>query len=439
MLSKSNRSTLLVKNVIASFFIRGWLAIVVLLMVPLTLKMLGVYTNGVWLTISGILVWIDMLDIGLGNGLRNTVAKNVALGDTENVRKAVSSTFFMLVVVIVPVLLLLCCFIHFVDMYAALGVDSHYITHLDVILTVAVSMCCGTFILKAVGNFYMGLQLPAVNNLIQCVGYTIALLLTSAAYFAGSHSLLVVILINTGSPLLVWLLCIPYTFGMRYPQYRPTFHHIDLKMVRSLCSAGVQFFTLQVCSVVLFTSTNIIISRVFSPAEVTPYQIAYRYFSIILTVFTTICIPFWNATTDAYTTGDFDWIRKTGKKLDLVVAGSLACLVPMVLVSGFVYEEWVGKSVHIPFDLSASMAAYIFILIVSLRYSYILNGINVLNIQLVFTVFAAVIFLPLALWACKTYGTVTSLVLVMCVVNIPGLMANRWKYRQIFKKKDSAI
>lgn len=436
MSSKSNRSTLLVKNVIASFFIRGWLAIVVLLMVPLTLKMLGVYTNGIWLTISGILVWIDMLDIGLGNGLRNAVAESVALGDTENVRKAVSSTFFMLVVVIAPILLVLCCIIHFFDMYSALGIDSHYITQLKTILTVAVIISCSTFILKVVGNFYMGLQLPAINNLIQCIGYTLALLLTAIAYYAGSHSLFVVVVINTASPLLVWMFSIPYTFGIKYPQYRPAFHYVNFKMVQSLCSSGFQFFILQICSVILFTSTNIIISRIFSPAEVTPYQIAYRYFSIILTVFTTICIPFWNATTDAYTTGDFVWIRKMGKKLDLVVVGSFICLVPMVLISGYVYKMWIGDGVHIPFSLSVSMAVYIFILIASLRYSYILNGINVLKIQLIFTIFATIVFLPLALLACKSYGTVTSLVLVMCIVNIPGLIANMWKYRQIFLKKN---
>ena len=79
----NNRSNLIIKNIVVSFFVKGWSAIVVLLMVPLTLKMLGAYNNGVWLTISGILIWIDFMDIGLGNGLRNTLAKYVAIGDNE--------------------------------------------------------------------------------------------------------------------------------------------------------------------------------------------------------------------------------------------------------------------------------------------------------------------------------------------------------------------
>ncbi|MBR4218339.1 MAG: hypothetical protein IKR71_04760, partial [Bacteroidales bacterium] len=53
------RTSLLRKNILGSFLIKGWSAVVVLLMVPVTLKCLGEYKNGVWLTISSILMWID--------------------------------------------------------------------------------------------------------------------------------------------------------------------------------------------------------------------------------------------------------------------------------------------------------------------------------------------------------------------------------------------
>ena len=44
---KKNRSSILMLNVLASFFIKGWSALVVLIMVPLTLECLGKYKNGV--------------------------------------------------------------------------------------------------------------------------------------------------------------------------------------------------------------------------------------------------------------------------------------------------------------------------------------------------------------------------------------------------------
>ena len=435
-LEKNNsRSSLLAKNIFASFLVKGWSAIVVLLMVPLTLKMLGIYTNGVWLTISSILMWIDLMDIGLGNGLRNAVAKHVAMNNNEKVRQDISSTFFMLFVIIIPLLFIFYFIICCCDMYSMLGIDRGRIQHLNKILVVATTLASSTFIFKSVGNFYMGMQLPAVNNLIVCLGQTTAMVLTYIAYMEGCHSLFAVVIINTAAPLSLWLLSIPYTFGVKYPQYCPSFRCVDLGVSKSLFSAGVQFFIIQVCGVILFMSTNIIISRLFSPAEVTPYQIAYRYFNMAIVIFTIVCMPFWNATTDAYTRGDLQWIHKAGKRLDFLVFLSFIGLTIMVAISNFVYEIWVGSEVTIPIEMSASMALYLFVLIASMRYSYILNGVNVLRIQLIYTISATIVFLPLAYVACDVFPSVTTLILVMCIVNIPGLIANAWKYYQIFYNK----
>ena len=431
----SNRSRLIAKNILVSFVTKGWSAVTVLLMVPLTLKMLGVYSNGVWLTISGILMWIDFMDIGLGNGLRNAVAFYIAKGDALKVREAISSTFFMLVLIVLPLTFLLCAAIQLFNMYTTLGIAPQSIANLDKILTVAIVIACSTFILKSVGNFYMGLQLPAINNLIICIGQTLALALTFIAYLIGCKSLMIVVVINTASPLLIWIISLPYTFWIKYPQYKPSFRCVDLGMSRNLCSAGVQFFILQICGVILFTSTNIIISKMFSPAEVTPYQVVYRYFSIILVAFNTVCLPFWNATTDAYARNDIIWIKQTEHKLNLLVIGAFASLAIMLILSKQVYTVWIGDSIQIPFSLSVSMALYIITLIVSLRYSYILNGINILHIQLLFTIIATVVFLPLAWAACKYIGNVTALVCAMCLVQIPGLIANAWKYHQLFGNK----
>jgi O-antigen/teichoic acid export membrane protein len=163
----------------------------------------------------------------------------------------------------------------------------------------------------------------------------------------------------------------------------------------------------------------------------------YRYFSLVLVVFNAICLPFWNATTDAYTRNDLAWIHQAGRKLNMIVGAAFVLLALMVLIAPPVYRLWVGSEVQIPAGLSASMALYIFILIASFRFSYILNGINVLRIQLVFTLFATIVFIPLAWLACKHGGSTTWLVLAMCAVQCPGLIANMWKCHQVFRQKQT--
>ena len=96
-MEKDSRTSLLKKNIFFSFVLKGWAGLVQVLLVPFTLFCLGNYENGIWMTISSILLWIDHLDIGLGNGLRNKLSAQLAHNDIEKARQSVSSTFFMLI------------------------------------------------------------------------------------------------------------------------------------------------------------------------------------------------------------------------------------------------------------------------------------------------------------------------------------------------------
>ena len=145
----------------------------------------------------------------------------------------------------------------------------------------------------------------------------------------------------------------------------------------------MKFFILQVAGVILFASSNALISYFFTPEKVTLYGIAYRYFSITMLLFTVIAAPFWSATTDAYTRKDFDWIKKSMRKLHFLLISLFIILAFMIIFSDPIYHLWVGKSINISLELSASMALYMFIIICSLCYSYILNGIGALKIQLI--------------------------------------------------------
>ena len=141
-----------------------------------TLHCLGDYKNGIWLTISSLLLWIDNMDIGLGNGLRNKIAEYIAHGEHERTRSLISSTFAMLTCIIIPVLFILLLLIAISDPYTVFNATPSKVGHLDQVLMVTVTLVCTSFIFKLIGNFYMGMQLPAVSNLLIALGQTLALI-----------------------------------------------------------------------------------------------------------------------------------------------------------------------------------------------------------------------------------------------------------------------
>ena len=385
------------------------------------------------------LLWIDHMDIGLGNGLRNKIAEYTAHGDDKRTRMIISSAFALLTCIIIPVLLILLLLIMFGNPYEVLNASPSKVDHLDQVLMLTVTLVCTSFIFKLIGNFYMGLQLPAASNLLVALGQTLALIGTYIVLWSGSHSLMHIAFVNTAAPLVVYILAYPYTFYFKYPHLRPSLHLIDFKEAKSVINIGVQFFILQIASVVLFMTSNILISKFFTPAMVTPYQITYRYFSILLVVFTVICMPFWNATTDAYQRNDMDWIRNAARKLRLMTVVILVCLIVMILISDTIYAIWIDRQIVIDIRMSIVMAVYIFILIYSMRYSYFINGIGKLRLQLIFSTAAAVLFIPLAYLTTQWTHSIIWFMGVMCLVNIPGLIVNRIQFYKLINGKANGI
>lgn len=437
--SNDQRTALVRKNILASFLIKGWSALIIYLMVPLTLFTLGQYKNGVWLTISSILVWIDSLDIGLGNGLRNQLAIHMVDNNTKRARETVSSAFFMLVLIIIPVSLLLIALIQLSDIYSFLNINKAYIPDLSNILVASVLFVCMTFIFKFIGNFYLGLQLPAVSNLLTTIGQTLALFFTFLIYKSGSHSLMLIAIVNTASPLVVYLLAYPYTFWKRYPELQPSFRYFDIKVAKGLFTLGIKFFVLQICGVLLFTTSNILISKLISPEEVNPYQITHRYFSIVLTLFIIINTPYWSATTDAYTRKDFKWIRESKKQMEKVLIVVAAAIIVMICASQFVYHIWVHDEVTITMSTTVCMGIYMMILISSLSYSNFLNGIGALHIQLIMTTASAILFIPLVFLTTAHFHSAVGILIAMSIVNTPGLIMNIVQFNKIINNKAKGI
>ena len=435
----NRRSKLIRSNIIISFFTKGWSAIILLLTVPITLNCLGDYKNGVWMTISSLLLWIENMDIGLGNGLRNSLAIHLAHNDIQKAKSVISSAYAMLTLIMIPIAIVLFVLIKTYDTYILFNVSSKIVTDLDSILIVTSVLVCTSFIFKLIGNFYMGLQLPATSNFLIACGQTLTFLFTYLVYLSGSHSMMHIALANTLSPLIVYFSAYIYSFYFKYPHLRPSIKFVHLSQAKEVMGIGIKFFIIQISGVVLFMSSNILISNLFTPAMVTPYQICFRYFSLLLAIFTVICMPYWTATTDAYERHDMEWIRRTTKRLNLMTLAIFFCMIIMVVCSDLVYSIWIGNDIDIDIRLSVAIAIYVFILIYSERYSYIINGFGMLRLQLIFTIGAAFVFFPLAYFVVNWRHDITWFVAVMCFVNIPGMIVNRIQFYKIINNQAKGI
>lgn len=428
ILKGDTRTVLMKKNILGSFLIKGWSCAIQLLLIPATLHCLTAYEYGVWLTISSILVWIDQFDIGLGNGLRNKLAEAMATSDQCRACSLVSTTLFALVAVILPLIGIILFVISHVDVYVLLNASPRLVPHLQGIVIMTVAIVGTTFIFKLVGNIYLALQLPAINNLLVVSGQTLSLVGIFVLILLKSNSLFLIASIYTVAPLLVYLVAWCMTVK-KYPFMRPSIQGFSCKELKGVLSLGIEFFVIQLAGLMLFTTSTLLISRLLSPAEVTVYQVAYRYFSLPLMFFSLIAAPLWSATTDAYAHQDMQWIRSTMRKIQRIMGVTFLVLAVMVLLSEPCYHLWVGESIHVGYTLSIIMAMYVAILIFSTSYSNILFGMGKLHVIIVVTCIEAIIYIPLAIYAGKEWG-IEGIVGALATVNLFCAVTNKIQYER---------
>lgn len=426
------------KNIAASVCLKGLDAVVYLMLVPVTLGYLNPYEYGIWLTLNSILMWINSFDIGLGNGLRNKLTIAIAQSDEKQGQRYVSTTFLMLIALMLLMISIGTIAAPFINWYGILNTTADKVPHLGQIVYVTFIIFCLNFIFKFIGNVYQAMQLPVVNNLMTTAGHTLSLAVIFILTKMTTGSLFAVAMIYSVSPLIIYLIAYPVTFLKIYPYLKPSFRCFRWHYLKDLFGIGIQFFLIQLSGILLFAFANLLISHMFGPENVTPYNIAYRYFSLVPVGMSLVLAPMWSAATDAYAKGDMVWVKQTMvgiKRILLLMTGGLML---MVLCSGFVYRIWIGTEVKISFTLSCFMAIYVCIIVYSLSYSHFLNGLSKLRIQTINTVLVAILFIPLCYLLGKYWGII-GIVLGMCLLNLSGLILNRIQFYKVVNGKATGI
>ena len=431
--SEDKRTMRAKKNILLSFGIKGCSILVSLVLVPITLNYLNTYEYGVWLTLSSMLMWINYFDIGLGNGLRNKLSEALALGDLKKGQIYVSTTVALLSLIMIGVFLLYWIVSPWISWNDLLNVpEGRTATNLNNLALLLLFFFCLSFIFKFIGNVYLAKQLSVVNDFLMFGGNIIALLVIYVLTKVSDGDLRRVALTFAAAPLCVYLIAYPITFGVFYKELRPKLSLVNFKYAKSLLTLGGQFFIIQIACLIVFSTSNFFISQLCTPSDVTIYNIAFKYFSVITMIFVILITPFWSAATEAYTKKDFPWIKKNVHTIMKYWFLLLAVTIIMLLFSSFVYDLWVNIS--IPFGLSLVMCVYVTIVNWNNLFAYFLNGIGAVKIQLYCSIISCFLFIPLALFLGKRYG-VTGVCIAMCIALMTSAIALPIQYKKIIKNK----
>lgn len=414
------RTKKVLRNSFWGLLIRGGNVLISLVSIPITFDYLGRTTYGVWLTFGSLITLLSLLDIGLGNGLRNRFAEAVSAQQTLLARSYLSTAYVLYGGWQVAASAVFVVINQYLPWSRILNtdVDTEQLRTVALIVFLSVSI---RLVLDLLTFVLHALQESARAGAIQLLAGALSL---GAVYYLSRQpavNLIRLAGVTALTPLGIMLVGSLILYRTRLRAYCPSLRFVNRRHMAGLLRLGYQFFFIQIAVIVIFYTDNFIISQLFGPAEVPAYTIAYRYFNLAATVFAILTTPFWSAFTEAYVQQDYVWMQTAYRRLQQAWAGLFVGVTLMLFVADYAYGMWLGNRVTVPLLLSGCTALSVLITGWNNVTVLVTNGLGKLQLQLYYALFSAVINVPLAVLFGRQLGMGSAgVALATCVCLLTG-------------------
>uniref|UniRef100_A0AB33J483 O-antigen export protein n=1 Tax=Prevotella sp. GTC17259 TaxID=3236795 RepID=A0AB33J483_9BACT len=403
--SKNQRDKMLRNNILFSSILKIISLLTSLLIVPVTIGYLNNEVYGVWMTITSILYWIGTFDIGLGNGMRNYLAEAISKNDYHAGQRYITTTFVLLGGIAIFIFLLILVPMLTMDYNRMFNTDSIANTDLRDALFVAVVFTLLNFVLRNIGMIFVALQKYAINDLLNVTSNVISLIIIYLLTKTTTGNLLYMVLAYTSTSVIIYALAAIPVFK-RYPNLSPKRHAFDTGIGKAIISKGLGFFFIQITScLVIFGAANMFINQYCGPTQVTVYNVAYKFFNLLVIGYTIVLAPMWNAYTDAYIKCDWQWISTTFNRAIKIWGLSVLAGIIMLGICPIFYQLWVGNKVSVPFAISLSTLVYVCFFNLNNCATYLINGLNKINVQIITSIIFTALYIISTFLIGNKYGT----------------------------------
>lgn len=399
------------KSAIKNFLIRPLGMLLALIYTPLLLNYLGTEANGVWATMLSVITWINYFDLGIGNGLRNLLAKELARKDYNAAKSSVSTAYVVLGGISAVILVVLAMMAYVVDWNTVLGTE----------LTVR-PMVVITFVYIAV-NFFLSLsnsilyamqkseQVSIRNCLTQVLNIIFLMIL---GLFGKGNLVYIAVLFGTTTAVVYMYNTFQIFRKNRY--LKPNIRSFEKGKIGELTGFGLQFFVVQLCSLLVLSSHNFLIANWFGAKAVTPVNIATTVFATIYSFFGALVVPFWSRTTDALEKGEIQWIKNTIKRVVCIAALFVIVLLIAAVLFEPLTEIWLGKKLdYQPGTIITTCLIYC-IQTVQVCFTQFYFGMGKIRPYVYLSVVQAVIMIPMAYMLANTMHMGPAGVKMACVI-----------------------
>lgn len=441
MFSKYHLRTVnIIKHIGLNFLFKGGSIVISLLFIPLSIRFLGEDKYGIWLTLFSFIAWFNFLDFGLGHGLRNYLTKAIAQGDISLAKRYISTAYNSILFIAILLIVLFFFIQQFIDWQLIFKIPKQDLSSFLSLLKIVILSFFINLVLKLIDILFFSILKPSIPGMLQFINSLFSFIVIYIMLLNGNKSLINYGATVVGIQTIIFLITNLIVFNYSYKSIRPVFFYFEKNIAKNIFGLGGKFFLIQVAAIILYSTDNMIITQLFSPKDVTVYNIAFKYFGLITMTSTLFLYPLWSAITDAEESNDKLWIRKMIKKSLLLVTALSILSICMYFFSDIFYSLWVGDSIKVPSSLSLVMSFYVISSIFLQVFTMYLNGVGKVKIQLIIGCSMALLNIPLSIFFSKTLEMgLTGVIFATLICNLTPLIFFIIQYNKLINQRAFGI
>lgn len=419
------------------FGAKGTLLLANFVVISITLDLLSTKIYGVWITLYTTISWLSFFDLGLGNGMRNLFAVNRAIGNQEKNKQLVSTSYIIVLGIALILLIVGLPFVYYADIARFFNISDIAIPDLRCVLSLLVVVTSLQLITKLINSIFLADQKPALSSLIDCSGVVCSLLLLFILKDRLVGSLFNLSLIITLPTFIISFIVTLFAFNKNYRKLKPSLKCFNLKISNKLINLGLRFFLIQLSALIILQGSNIIILKFIGAEEVSVFSLVYKYFNVIVTIFTLVLTPYWSFFTDSYAKNNYNQLKQGFKQLLISWLAISMVGVVMWIALPFSFKIWLNQELDIPAYLPVSLLLFSVFSNLGSVFIYFLNGTSsYLNFQLAIVLAFAALLYPLSAYLLPTYG-VLGVVFTMFFANSYGVLFAPYLSYKVLKRMKS--
>lgn len=400
-------------NIVLSIATKIMTMLVAILSVPILLQLLSTDQYGTWVTLTSLVAFISLLDLGVGNSIRNSVA-SIDTTNLEAVRSEFIGFFRLLCYVGLTTSACLVCLIFILDITPK---NSLSILLLYLPILILLPLMLGASVLQGARAYGLQAVLQASGSwaFFALIGFWAWInYLPSIIGLAAAWSFFYL-----ASLLLVFFLALKKL-------HIPFFRLLDTSIAnlpRERLGLGLEFFVLQLSSLVLYSLGNILIFKHLGADEVARYDVINKIYQVGLSLYSVIIGVMWPEITRARAARNKKTLMNIFRNL-AVIAGLFSTV---ALIGAFfapkIVTLWTNHRIQIEPYEALPFAGLVAVQSLAYVGAVFMNAFEQIRVQILLGAISIVFMVPLSVYLMNIDAGIVSVPMAAMVLTALPMIA----------------